>query len=115
MAILSKGIAIFFTVLVITKTFYDFRKHQESLAMFLFWSITWLGIAYVAIMPGVFYVFIQNMADENVGIGTFVGTAFIFLFFITYRIYVKANRIEKQIHNLVMKLGIGEIKNQNNK
>ena len=109
MLLLSKILAIFLAILVITKTYYDYRKHQESLVTFLFWSLAWIGIAYVAIMPGVFYGFMQKMKNENVGIGTFIGTAFVFLFFITYRIYTKANRIEKQIHEVTMKLGLKDL------
>ncbi|MFA5158281.1 MAG: DUF2304 domain-containing protein [Patescibacteria group bacterium] len=109
MIIATKIIAIFLAVMVISKTFYDYKRKRESLTMFLFWTLAWIFIAYVALVPGIFYSFATKMADQNVGTGTFVGLAFIFLFFITYRIYMKAHRLEQQIRDIVMRIGIKDI------
>lgn len=115
MLIFSRIFAIFLALLVITKTYYDYKKRLDSLSTLLFWSIAWIAIVYVAIMPGFFYKFVQKMSNENVGIGTFVGVAFVFLFFVTYRVYTKANRIERQIHDMVMRLGLKDITNLDKK
>jgi len=109
MIILTKILAVFLALLVISKSFYDYKKKQESLTTFLFWSAAWAGIVYVAINPSVFYKFLINLGNENIGMGTFVGIAFIFLFFITYRVYVKAHRLEQKIKDIVMKIGIKDI------
>lgn len=112
MILFSKFLAVFLAFLVITKSFYDFRKKREGLFVFLFWIITWLFIAYVAIKPGLFYKLVNSMASENIGIGTFVGIAFVFLFYVTYRVYVKANRLEIQIREIVMKIGVKDIEEE---
>jgi hypothetical protein len=109
MIILSKFIAIFLAFLVITKTYYDLRKKQESLVMFLFWTTTWLFIAYVALKPGLFYKLFNSMASENIGMGTFFGIAFIFLFFVIYRVYTKANRLERKIRDITTKIALKDI------
>lgn len=109
MILFTKFFAIVLAIMVISKTFYDYKKRQESLFSFLFWTFAWLFIVYISLVPSIFYKFVANMASENIGLGTFVGIAFIFIFFITYRIYIKANRLERQIKEIVMKIGIKDI------
>lgn len=96
-------------MLVIFKTTYDYKKKLENLTMSSFWIISWLGIAYVATFPEIFYKFATGLSNENIGSGTLVGLAFIFLLYITYRIYAKANRLEQKIKYIVMKIGIKDI------
>ncbi len=112
MTILTKIFAIILAIFVISKSFYDFRKKRESIVMFLFWTISWLFIVYVALKPSIFYQLASSMSDQNVGLGTFVGLAFIALFFVTYRVYMKAHRLEQQIRDIVMKIGIKDIGNE---
>lgn len=109
MIILTKAISLFFAIIVISKTYLDYKKKRESLTMLFFWTITWIGIVYVAINPEVLIRFSQKVGEPNTGIGTFLGLAFIFLFFITYRVYVKANRLEQKIKDIVIKIGIKDI------
>lgn len=109
MIILTKVIAALLALTVVTKTLYDYKRKRESLTMFIFWTVAWIFIFYVALVPSIFYNFANKMADQNVGIGTFVGLAFIFLFFITYRVYIKAHRLEQQIRDIVMRVGIKDI------
>ncbi len=109
MIIVTKIFAIILAFTVISKGFYDYKKKKEILSTFLFWTIAWLFIVYVTLKPSLFYNLLSRMADENIGIGTFVGVAFIFLFYITYRVYIKTDRLERQIRDIVMKIGIREI------
>jgi hypothetical protein len=109
MIILTKVITILLALTVISKTYLDFKKKQENIAVFLFWAIAWLFIMYAAIQPGKIYSLMQKFSKDNIGIGTFVGIAFIFLFYITYRVYIKANRLERKLHDMVMKLGLKDI------
>lgn len=109
MIIIIKLASLILGFTVILKTFYDYKKHQESLATFLFWSITWLAIIYAAIRPEQIYKLTQSFAQDNIGAGTFFGIAFIFLLFVTYRVYTKANRLEKKIRDIVMEIGLKDI------
>lgn len=109
MIIITKIIAIIIGLMVISKTYHDFKKHNENLTMLLFWCITWLAIITAALFPDAFIKFVERVSGNGVGIGTFVGIAFVFLFFITYRVYTKANRLENQIKDIVLKLGLKDI------
>jgi len=109
MIIITKIIAILLALMVISKSFYDYKRKRESFVTFMFWSLAWVFIVYVALVPKIFYSFATKLADQNIGIGTFVGLAFIFLFYITYRVYMKAHRLEQQIRDIVMRIGIKDI------
>lgn len=110
MIILSKIISIALMLTVISKTYLDYKKKRESLIMLIFWSLAWIIIVYVAINPVVLIEFSEKIGEPNTGIGTFLGLAFVFLFYITYRVYLKANRIEQKMRDIVMKIGIKDIK-----
>lgn len=109
MILFIKILSLFLGVTVIAKTYIDFKKSHEGLTMFLFWTIAWLFIMYAAIQPGKIYQFMQNFSEENIGLGTFGGIAFVFLFYITYRVYNKANRLEQKIRLVVTKIGLKDI------
>jgi hypothetical protein len=109
MLIVVKIIAILLAIMVISKTFYDLKRKQENWATFLFWVTTGLLIVYASIWPNFIYKLFANSPNENIGIGTLVGIVFVFLFFIIYRIYTKANRLERQIREIVMEIGIQNI------
>lgn len=109
MIIFTKLFAVFLAILVISKTLHDYRKRLEPFATFLFWTIAWLGIVYVTLRPELFFAFTQSLANKNVGMGTLVGLAFVFLFYITYRVYVKAHRLERKLRDIVIEIGLRDI------
>lgn len=102
-------VTILLAILVITKSFYAYRKHNEILSTLIFWTTTWILIVFVSLKPTYVYQLILNFGEPSTSIGTFSGVIFIFLFFVVYKIYIKANRTEKQIRDIVMKLGLKDI------
>jgi len=109
MIIFAKIFSIIIGLTVISKTYHDFKKNYESLTMFLFWSLIWFAIMITALFPDLFVRLIEKVSGNGVGLGTFAGIAFIFLLFVTYRVYIKANRLERKIHDIVMKIGLREV------
>ena len=109
---LVKIFSIIIGLTAISKTYYDYKKHRESMVMFLFWTITWVLIVTASLFPSLIISFISKNGDNGVGAGTFIGVAFVFVFFIAYRVYVKANRLEQDIKRIVMELGTKDIKKQ---
>jgi hypothetical protein len=109
MIILAKILSIVLGLVVISKTFLDYRKEKESLTMFLFWLITWGSVITFSIFPTLIERFNKLIGEQGSGVNTFIGAAFVFLLFITYRVYTKANRLEQQLHQMVMKLGLKDI------
>ena len=109
MIILVKLICLFLGLTVIAKTYIDYKRKYESLTVFLFWTLTWIVIIYASLQPAQIYQFVQSLSRENIGLGTFGGIAFIFIFYLTYRVYIKANRLEQKLHDVVIEIGLKEI------
>ncbi len=110
MKIFSQIIAVFLGSVVFFKTYYDFRKKRESIAMFIFWQILWLIVIFVALDPMPFYELMRKSSHYNIGAGTFLGIGFIFLLFITYKLYAKVNELEYEIKSMVTKLALKDFK-----
>lgn len=104
--VFSKIFSVALAIMVITKTYYDFKKRRDSIYTLIFWSITWVIIAIVALWPSIFIQIKDNLEEQNVGLGTLFGIAYVFLFFITYRVYIKASRLERKLQDIVMKIGL---------
>ncbi len=101
--LIIKILSLVFTLLVIIKSYLAFRQRQESLAMFLFWSITWLAVITVAFYPD---LVTTVLGTKRVGIGTLLGVSVVFVYFVVYRVYVKADRIEKKMQDIVRQLAL---------
>ena len=107
--ILTKTFAILLALIVISKSYTDLRLRRESLLMFLFWTTTWLGIVLVALAPSIVDRVIA-IGGGQAGIGTVFGIAFMFMFFVVYRIYVKLDRTEQKMVRLVQELAMEKAK-----
>lgn len=82
----------------------DKKVNQKE---FLFWSIVWIGIIIVALIPGISGLFadffgIGRGADFIVYIGVIV------LFYLMFRLYVKAEKTEKDITKLVREIALNK-------
>ncbi|MFA4995825.1 MAG: DUF2304 domain-containing protein [Patescibacteria group bacterium] len=106
MIIIVKLLSIILGLMVISKTYHDFRKSRESITMFLFWTIAWIGIIFVSLFPEIVDEIISLSQGQRIGTGTFFGIAIIFLFFVIYRIYIKADRIERDLAEVVRQVAI---------
>lgn len=104
--VIIKVLALLFTGLVIIKSYLSFRRHEESLVMFLFWSVTWVMVMVVAFYPEVVTAI---LGERRVGIGTLVGMGVVFVYFVIYRVYVKADRIEKRLASLIQDQALKEV------
>lgn len=112
MIVLVKVFSILLGLTVISKSYHDYKKHKENLLMFLFWTLAWSAIIVASIFPNIVFSLAGRISGNGIGIGTFFGVAFVFLFFITYRVYIKANRLEQNIKDIVMKLGLKDIEQE---
>jgi len=103
------GVKIFSILLAgiaISKSYVDFRARVESLQMFVFWILTWTMIVLVALFPSI--VDLLMFGSGRTGIGTFLGMALVFLFFVVYRMYVKMERMEHKLTKTIQELALKE-------
>lgn len=110
MILLARIFASFFAILVIAQTYNEFKRGKEPLAVFLFWSITWALIVSIAFYPQIIDWLIQKLGGQRTGLGTVFGMGLVFLFYVIYRIYLKADRIEKELTKLNRELALRDLK-----
>ena len=101
MLIIAKIFASLFALLVIARSITDYKNKKESLTMTVFWVVIWFAISVFAFFPHVVDFLIKFLGGDKTGLGTIFGMAIIFVLFICYRIYIKANRIEKKLETMV--------------
>jgi small membrane protein len=102
----SKIFSLLLALIVLSKSYVDFRGRLESLPMFIFWTVTWLLIVTVALFPGLVDILLSLSGSGRVGLGTFFGMALVFLYFVVYRIYVKLERIEQNLSKAIQELAL---------
>lgn len=106
---IAQAIATFFAALVLVKSFDDFRRKQEPLPIFLFWVTVWLAVLVVAFFPGITIWLRDHILGPQAGVGTMLGIGSIFLLFLSYRIYLKADRTERAVNKLISALAVREL------
>jgi len=102
-----KILAVVLAIIVVSKSYIDFRIRVESLPLFVFWTITWAGIVIIALFPSVIDVVIAYFG-RGTGVGTFLGMAVVLLFFLVYRIYAKLERLEQIVTKAVQETDLRE-------
>jgi len=100
MIIIAQAFASIFAILVVSRSLVDYKQKKESLQMTLFWVVIWISVLALAFFPGLVDQIITNSGGDRTGLGTIFGMGLVFMLFVSYRIYVKANRIEKNLDKL---------------
>ncbi len=100
MIIIARVLATVFALIVLSRSIVDYRNRKESFQMTVFWIIVWLAIAIIAFFPSTVDTAIRLFGGNKTGLGTVFGMGLVFIMFVSYRIYVKANRIEKNLNEL---------------
>lgn len=105
----AKIISIFLGALVLTKSYHDYKKGVENALMFIFWSSAWLIVIALALFPQIIDWLIIRSGGQRTGIGTIFGMSLVFLFYVTYRVYLKVQRIEQNQQKLTREIGLKKI------
>jgi hypothetical protein len=112
MTILAKIFAAVFAIIVLSRSIVDYRDRKESFEMTIFWIVVWLGISAIAFFPNLVDEAIAMFGGNRSGLGTVFGMGIVFVMFISYRIYIKANRIEKHLNEVSRKYSLLTLEKQ---
>ncbi len=110
--IIIQILSLVLALLIIINSILNYRRHNESIIMVLFWSITWLIITLLTFSPDLLFklkIFPHSLREDS-NLGVVLDTVIIFIYFIIYRVYIKAERIERQLRNLQSDYAIKEFK-----
>ena len=98
--LLIQYILILAIVLILSQTLNKFRAKNISLREFLFWVIFWLLVAAAILMPKA-TVFLANYLGVGRGADLVVYASLIFVFYMIFRLFVRQQKIERDISKIV--------------
>lgn len=111
--LIAQAFATFFGVLVILKVYHDFRARLVPWPVFTFWLLTWLGVIVIALFPGLTTWLKVHVLGPDTGIGTIFGMSLVALLFLSYRLYIKADRVERKLNRLLTRLAVRDLDDSN--
>ncbi len=104
---LIQAIIIIIVALIISRIFWQYRVKKINLKELIFWSLFWLIVVIVVLLPQT-----VNLIADYVGVGRGVDVAIyvsiIVLFYIVFRIFVRFDKLEKDISKIVRHLALEE-------
>lgn len=103
--LLAKLLALALAAIIISKSVISYTQRKESLSMTLFWLLTWGSIIALTFSPTLVD---KIIGEARIGVGTILGVGLVFVYFVTYRVYTKAERTERHLQELIRKLAINE-------
>jgi len=106
LAVIVKVFSVALAAIAISKSYVDFRARMESVQMFLVWTLTWVTIVLVALFPSIVDIILEYSGSGRAGLGTIFGMGLVFVLFMVYRIYVKLERVEKNVTKMVQDLAL---------
>jgi len=101
--LVAKVLAVFVAVFVLAKTTHDFIKQKETRVMFLFWCVVWWSVIVLTLFPQLVDMI---FGAGRSGLNTFMGLVIVFLLYLNYRIYLKADRTERAIQYVIKELAL---------
>lgn len=105
---IAQIIAAVFAILVLIKSYDEFRRGREPLPVFLFWLLVWIAVIVFAFFPQLADWMGAHIFGPQAGAGTIFGIAIVFLLFLSYRMYLKAERIERDVNRIISDLALKE-------
>ncbi len=102
---IAKLIAAFFAAIVLIKSYDEYRHKREPLPVLALWVASWACVLVVAFYPStVEWLANSKILGEKTGLGTVLGIGIVFLLFLSYRLYLKTERIERIMNQLISEL-----------
>lgn len=98
-------IALVFSLFAWSRALLRYKDRKIPPMDFIFWTVVWSGIAVVSLFPNIIS-FLSRTTGVGRPIDLFVYGGIILLFYLVFRIYVKAEQQEQNITKLVRDLAL---------
>jgi hypothetical protein len=109
--LLIQIILIAFAVLALLRAFMQFRKGNLNLAWLLFWLLFWAAVGIAVLLPQT-----TDMLAAFVGVGRGVDVvmdlSLIALFYLVFRLFIKLEKIERDITKLVRSISLKDLSDE---
>lgn len=104
---LIQTIIIIVIALILPRIFLQYRAKKINRKELLFWTLFWLAVAVVALLPQTINI-IANYVGVGRGVDVAIYVSIIVLFYIVFRIFVRLDKLEKDISKIVRHLALEE-------
>lgn len=99
----SQIILSIIVVFILIKTFISYRRKQMSSSFSVVWCLFWCVVLFVIYYPG-FLSGIASLLSIGRGVDLAIYVSVICLFYLIYKLFIKIQKIERQITLLVRKI-----------
>lgn len=96
-------VAVVFALFALSRAFLRFRGKEVSLGEFVFWSVTWIVLILLAVFPEYTFLLSSKIGIQR-GVDIFVYGGIMLLFYLVFRMYVRLEKIDHSITELVREL-----------
>lgn len=103
-----KIIVTMFALFVLVKSYDEYRSRREPWPVFTFWITIWSAVVVFAYFPNLADYLSVRILGRQAGLGTFISVAIVFLLFLSYRIYLKTERLEQDLNQLTSDIALHE-------
>lgn len=107
--ILIQILAIIFVIFAIWRVAFKFRKQEIRLSEFLMWLIFWLAVAVAFVTPESLTK-LANLLGIGRGADLVLYVAVIVVFYLMFRIFVRLEKIERDITKVVRSSSLSRAK-----
>lgn len=101
-------IQILFTVFALfawSRAILRFRAKQMNQKELAFWSLLWLAMIIVVLIPGK-TTYLANILGMGRGFDAMIFIGIIALFYAVYRLYIKSNETEQEITQIIRQMAL---------
>lgn len=96
-------IAILFALFALSGVALRLKDKSINSIQFMFWGLIWAAVIIIAFVPNI-TSFISRILGIGRGIDVLIYIGMILLFYLNFRLYVKIDRIERDITKIVRKI-----------
>ncbi|OQX51229.1 hypothetical protein B5M47_01590 [candidate division CPR3 bacterium 4484_211] len=89
-------------VLLLAQVWSEFKSSRLGLFWFFFWFIAWLTVEVILFFPQV-TTFLAKILGVERGIDSIIYLSIVALFYLTFRIYLKIENLNRKISKLAQK------------
>ncbi len=109
--ILFQIVAVVFIFFVVSRILIKYKKKEISFRELFFWFLFWILVAVVILLPQTTSILASKLGIGR-GADLVIYVAIVFIFYIIFKIYVRLDKTDREITELVRKISIEE-KNKN--
>lgn len=100
-----------FCIFVLFSAFFKFKKRKIPLAQFIIWIIIW-GLIFIGVIFPEVTTVLANILNVGRGMDALIYFSIIFLFYIIFQLYLKLEKMNREITKLVKEIALKEKKHK---